>query len=144
MDEVCRTGFVESIDENGLHVRIDQISACSTCHSKSVCFASEKKEKIIDIHSYEGSYKIGDRVELLGSTGMGFQAVFWAYIVPLLLTIVVLVLGITLLPSEREGLAAVLALLAPGLYYLVLYRFRSRLKRKFTFKIRRIGEELNF
>ena len=40
-------GFIIEINNNIAHVRIEQTSACASCHVKSVCGASEKSEKII-------------------------------------------------------------------------------------------------
>ena len=41
-------GIIVSIDNNIAHVRIEQTSACASCHVKSMCGASEKAEKIIE------------------------------------------------------------------------------------------------
>jgi hypothetical protein len=52
------------------------------------------------------------------------------------------VLSLTVLFPGKEAVAALLALLSPLVYYLVLYRFRSRLKQEFIFKVRLLEEEL--
>ncbi len=143
MDEIRHSGLVESIDEKGLHIRIDQYSACGDCQAKNFCSSSGKKEKIIDILTYQGHYKVGDKVEILGSAAMGYKAVLWAYVVPLCLTVLILVLSLTLLFPGKEALAALLALLSPLAYYLVLYRFRSGLKQEFRFKVRSLEEDIS-
>jgi sigma-E factor negative regulatory protein RseC len=142
MDEIRHSGLVERIDEKGLHIRIDQYSACGACQAKKYCSSSEKQEKIIDILTYKGQYRVGERVEVLGSTAMGYKAVLWAYVIPLCLTVLILVLSLTVLFPGKEAVAALLALLSPLVYYLVLYRFRSRLKQEFIFKVRLLEEEL--
>ena len=143
MDEIRHSGLVESIDEKGLHIRIDQYSACGACQAKKYCSSSEKQEKIIDILTYHGQYKVGDRVEVLGTTAMGFKAVLWAYVIPLCITVLILVLSLTVVFPGKEALAALLALLSPMAYYLLLYQFRSGLKQEFSFKVRPLKEDLS-
>ena len=143
MDEIRHYGLVESIDEKGLHVRIDQYSACGACEAKTYCSSSGKKEKIIDILTYQGRYKVGDKVEILGSTAMGYKAVLWAYVFPLCFTVLILVLSLTVLFPGKEAPAALLALFSPLVYYLVLYRFRSALKKEFRFKVRSLEDDLS-
>ena len=41
-------GIITSIENDIAHVKIEQISACASCHVKSMCGASEKADKIID------------------------------------------------------------------------------------------------
>ncbi|MDD3430764.1 MAG: SoxR reducing system RseC family protein [Bacteroidales bacterium] len=143
MDEIRHYGLVDSIDEKGLHVRIDQYSACGVCQAKKFCSSSEKQEKIIDILTYQGQYKVGDRVEILGSTAMGYKAVLWAYVIPLVITVMILVLSLTVLFPGKEALAALLALLSPIVYYLLLHIFRSGLKQEFSFKVRSLEENIS-
>lgn len=143
MDEIRHSGLVESIDEKGLHIRIDQYSACGACQAKKYCSSSEKQEKIIDILTYQGQYKVGDRVEVLGTTAMGFKAVLWAYVVPLCITVLILVLSLTVVFPGKEAFAALLALLSPMAYYLLLYQFRSGLKQEFSFKVRSLEEKIS-
>ncbi|MDD2559553.1 MAG: SoxR reducing system RseC family protein [Bacteroidales bacterium] len=143
MDEIRHYGLVDSIDEKGLHVRIDQYSAWGACQAKKFCSSSEKQEKIIDILTYQGQYKVGDRVEILGSTAMGYKAVLWAYVIPLVITVMILVLSLTVLFPGKEALAALLALLSPIVYYLLLHIFRSGLKQEFSFKVRSLEENIS-
>ena len=55
-------GIIISIDNNVAHVKIEQTSACASCHVKTVCGASEKSEKIIDANIISSDLKVGDTV----------------------------------------------------------------------------------
>ena len=64
---------------------------------------------------------------------LGGVAVFLGYILPFILLMLVLLL--VLLISGNEGLAGLLAIAAMIPYYWLLYIFRDKLKRTFSFSI---------
>ena len=79
-------------------------------------------------------YHVGQEVVVVGELGLGLQATLWAYVVPLVLLMVVLLTAARL--TGREGLAALLALLSLVPYFVVLYLLRNRLQQSFTFSIK--------
>ena len=52
-NEVCHNGRIKSIDGHKIEVVILSRSACSACHSKSMCSMTEMKEKSIDIYNFK-------------------------------------------------------------------------------------------
>ena len=42
--KIEHTGIITRIDNNNVQVQIIQVSACSTCHAKSACTASDMDE----------------------------------------------------------------------------------------------------
>ena len=50
-------GIIEKVKGNNITVRILQKSACSDCHARAACMASDSKEKLVDIRDYTGMYK---------------------------------------------------------------------------------------
>lgn len=80
------------------------------------------------------SYKVGQEVIVVGDIGLGMRATLWAYAVPLVLLMAVLITVGS--QTGSEGIAALAALLSLLLYYMVLYMFRDKLQRRFTFKIK--------
>ena len=130
-------GIIEKISGNTLSVRILQKSACSECHAKSLCIAADSKEKIIDIDNYTGAYNLNDEVLIMGKESMGYQAVWWAFVLPLLIVITLLILSTTAWQMQEISAALVsMATLLP--YYLVLYFFKDRMKKNFNFAIKKI------
>ncbi len=134
---IIHQGVVKSVKGKHICVQITQASACSSCEASKMCNSSESKEKLVDIVSPEAfSYRAGEEVLLTGSMEMGLTAVFWAYGAPLLLLMVVLLVALQV--TVDEPLAALMALVSLAVYYGVLYLYKNRLTRKFSFTIKHI------
>jgi positive regulator of sigma E activity len=127
-------GVVQNIESNRLEIMIISESACSSCKSKKVCSISEIKEKIIYVETYEGSYHIGDKVIVSIEEKMGAYAVVFAYVLPFIVMISVLIFGYYTKVSEPVmGLSVVISL---AVYFIFLYLFRNELSKKMTFKVK--------
>ncbi len=126
-------GIVQKSDNDSVTVSIISSAACSGCHAEGICSLSGKVEKIIEI---PGEYQVlpGDFVTVQMKRSSGHTAVFWGYVMPLILLVSILVILISLsIPELIAGLGA-LAVLIP--YYLMLYVFRKRISRKFIFTLK--------
>lgn len=133
-NKIKHSGVVDSVDGESVKVRILQSSACSGCKVASHCNASETKEKWVDVVVEEGAhYQVGDSVVVVADATVGFQASLYGYLLPLLCMVLTLVVILNLTGSEGTAALAALGILIP--YYLGLYLFRNRLKRKLTFHI---------
>ena len=86
-ESINHTGFVEKIDGDTVFVRITQQSACSGCHAQSMCSASEKKDKIIEVPDRSGRFRINEEVIICGQNSMGLQAVLLAFVIPLVIVV---------------------------------------------------------
>ena len=77
-----------------------------------------------------------------GKESIGYKAVFWAFLLPLIILIVMLVLTTGYWHfSEME--AALSALLALTPYYLLLYLLRNKMAHTFQFSIKKtINQQL--
>lgn len=131
--KIAHAGVISDISENVISVRIIQNTACSECHAKSACRVSESKEKIIEIPNRYEHLHVGDNIIVEGSAIMGLKAVLYAFVLPLVLIVAVLILSIMYI--QNEAIAACLSVLVLALYYCVLYIFRSKLKKKFVFHL---------
>ncbi len=128
-------GIIEKINGNRITVRILQQSACSACHAKSVCMAADSKEKLVDIPDITGQYHVNERVIIEGKESIGYKAVLWAFVIPLLILLGALVASLTLWDfTEIEAALAAMAALVP--YYLVLYLLRNKMAKSFRFNIK--------
>jgi len=128
-------GVVERIVPHGVIVSILQETACSACAAAQLCHSSEKKEKAIDVPCVNAdAYQVGQQVTIVGELGLGLRATLWAYAVPLILLVVVLIIVVQMTGSEGIGALAALLSLVP--YYIILYMLRGRLQRKFAFRIK--------
>ncbi len=136
MSEITHFGEIIKVDGNRYWVRIEQTSACATCHAKGACTASDTKEKVVEAYSLSACYEVGEHVRLVGQHAFGLKAVFYAYVLPLLLMFVLLVALIY--AGISEDLAGIIALLSVVLYAGILYFFKEKLKKKFTFELTKI------
>ena len=131
-------GIVENIQGSHLLVRIVQTSACAACSAKGHCSSADSKDKIIDIiDTAASSYRVGEKVMVIGETSMGMMAVVLAFIIPFILLIFSLFLFMALMENELYSALLSLAILIP--YYFILWLNKTRLKQKFSFTIKPIN-----
>lgn len=124
-------GVIISIDDKVAHVKIEQTSACASCHVKSVCGASEKSEKIIDANLMDASLKIGDQVTVIGQKSLGIQAILLAYVLPFVLIVAILFFANIFTTNELVIGTCALASLIP--YFAMLRLMRNKIQAKFQF-----------
>lgn len=124
-------GIIVSIDNNIAHVRIEQTSACASCHVKLMCGASEKAEKIIDAHIVDNTLKTGDQVTIIGQKSLGIQAILLAYVLPFV--VIVAALFIVNIFTTNEVIMGTCALASLIPYFAVLRLMRNKIQAKFQF-----------
>ncbi len=127
---VYHDGEVIGTRGNHIQVKIVSKSACADCHAKSMCTASDMKEKIIDAVSNEPLYK-GDLVSVIMQEKLGWLALLYGFGLPFLVLITVLFTLYGL--GHPETHAALYALGSLGPYYLVLYMFKDKIEKDFVF-----------
>ena len=128
-ESINHNGIIEKIDGGTVYVRIIQQSACSGCHAKSMCTASESKEKIIEVPDEE--------VQLCGQSSLGLQAVLLAFVFPLIIVFAAIVTGTSMQWEETTSGLTGLLLLVP--YYCILYFLRDKLKKRFIFTLKKLN-----
>lgn len=130
-------GIIEKINGESVTVRLLQQSACSSCHAKGACMAADVKEKRVDITDDTGSYAENERVMIEGKEVIGYKAVLWAFFLPLIILITILVVTLTLWSfSEMEAAISSIAALVP--YYILLYLLRNKMAASFQFSIKKM------
>ena len=134
-DIIKHQGVIEKVDGSHVVVRIIQTSACSACSVKSHCNASESKDKLIDVYNVISSkYQKGDQVTVCGTTRMGMQAVLWAFGIPFFVLLIALLLALHF-TNGNEWMSAILCLVALIPYYFILYMYRNKFSKHFSFYI---------
>ena len=136
--KIDHNGVVESIEGNHIKVRILQASACSACQAKALCASSDTKEKIIDVWDHNADqYHVGENVMACGSLSMGRNAVYLAFLIPLVLMILWMVLSLKAFHlSELTAILGVGIILA--IYYLLLSALKDKLSKTFSFWIEKL------
>lgn len=132
IETIRHEGIVESIGAKSCLVRILQASACSSCSARQLCRSSESKEKVIEVKGHYPTLQVGDNVTLIGSVRQGLRASVLAYVIPLIIMLVALYVGTRL---GGDGIGALASLLFLAIYYGILFLFRDKLDKRFSFKI---------
>ena len=133
-DYIAHPGIIQSVHNDNIRVMILAESACASCKVKGMCSVAEMKEKIIEVNRPESNtYKVGQQVRVVMQKSLGLKAVFLGYILPFLITVFSLFGFISL--DMEQGVAALTSLLLLVPYYLILYRFRDKLKSRFMFRL---------
>lgn len=126
-------GRVIKVDNGSVLVSISTHSACSGCHAEGICGISGKEEKFVDVM---GKYNVlpGDSVTVLMKQASGSKAVILSYLVPLVIVITCLIIFSLLSINElAAGLVSIIMLMP---YFLILYLFRKKINRSFTFTLK--------
>ena len=129
---IFHRGIVQKTEANSVLITITSQSACSGCHAENACSLSGKELKNIEI---PGSYNVnkGDEVTVQVSQSSGFEAVLMAYVIPLVVLLVSLIVLNLLKMSEL--MAGLLSLVTLVPYYTILYLFRKRVNNRFNFTL---------
>lgn len=131
---VSHEGIITSINEDEVQVKILSRSGCVSCNIKSACNMSEMQEKIITIPApKDKNLSIGQEVKISIGIGQANKAVVFAYIIPLII-LVSMIFVLNALKLE-EGINALISIGSLIPYYLILFLFRDKIKRKFEYEI---------
>ncbi len=134
LDCISHNGLVEKVEKDKILVKILSTSACASCNAKGMCNVSEMEEKTIEVPVDGREYEVNQHVTVIMDKKLGPQAVLLGYFYPFLIVLLALIILIPVIGHEGYAALISLGLLAP--YYLVLYRLKDKLKKKFYFRIR--------
>lgn len=134
MNIATHDGTVIAVSPNQVKVKIVAVSACGHCDAKGKCGFAESNEKEIEVATSRWEdFNVGDAVEVQVDESLGFIAVIIAYLLPAALLITSVVL------CNRWGLAEwlniLIALAVVTLCYVLIYLFRNKLQKRFSFNV---------
>lgn len=134
-NRIRHEGVIDSVDEGCVHVRILQTSACAACKVAGYCNAAEAKEKIVDVFCDTVAQHLvpGQQVTVSTSGNVAARALMWAFGIPFVLMVAVLIL--VLWQTGDEGKAALSGLLSLIPYYGLLFLLRNRMRQQMAFTI---------
>lgn len=136
-ERIEHEGKVIAVDKDYISVEIINKSACAACHAKGVCGASDEAVKVVevaqDITTLTDDYQVGEIVNVVMSPAMGTQAIWIAYVVPLILLVAsILVFSLS---GAGELLTGLGTLGVVALWYLGVFLFRNKISKIFIFSI---------
>ena len=135
--KVSHKGIVRSITDKVINVEIISMSACSECHARMMCTASDMKVKNIEVRRrFYDDYSVGEEVNVSLTKTMGYKAVVLSYLIPLvILTILLLYLQDR---YDNELVAGLGSIAGVAVYYFFIWLLRGRLENKFSFTIEKL------
>ncbi|MDR0418883.1 MAG: SoxR reducing system RseC family protein [Prevotellaceae bacterium] len=136
--KVSHLGKVADLTPEGILVAIVSESACASCHAKGACSMFDMKEKNILIPPGFQTFEIGETVNVLLRQSLGMKAVMYAYMIPLVVLVLSLVILISFEVSDLY--AGLLSLGITTAYYIVLYFFRDKLDKQFSFELEKVQQ----
>ena len=131
---ISHEGIITRIDNDNVQIKILSKSACASCNIKGACNMSEMKEKIISVPRPEDkNLSVGQEVKISMGLGQANSAVIFAYVIP---TIILFSMIFILNHFKiEEGINALISIGSLVPYYLILFLFRDKMKRKFEYEI---------
>lgn len=133
-ENITHPGIIDDVTQEMVYVKILAMSACSSCHSKGMCSVAEMEEKVVEVKADpQRTYAKGEQVTVTMKKSLGSKAVLLGYIAPFLIMIGVLMLILSL--TNNEGLAGLLGIATLVPYYWLLFIYRNRLKKTFSFTL---------
>ena len=133
-NRISHEGIVTKINSDIIEVKIISKSACASCNIKTACNMSEMQEKTISIPApKDKNLSIGQEVKISMGLGQANKAVIFAYVIP----VVILISMIFILNNLKidEGINALISIGTLIPYYLILFLFKDKIKRKFEYEI---------
>ena len=140
MEEITRPAVITAINGDEVKLRVKCRSACSSCAAKSFCGMSEAQDKeITAVRPPAEKFAVGEEAEVVIPSGQGLQAVFYAYVLPLVLFVAVIVLLKALgFGDFSSGISGIIVLIP---YYFGLFLVQRKLKNNFRLTIVKISSE---
>ena len=133
-NKISHEGIITKIEDSNIEIKILSRSACASCNIKGACNMSELQEKIITIPApKDKNLSIGQEVKISMGLRQANRAVIFAYVIPLIILVAMIFILSTL--KIEEGLNALISIGTLIPYYMILFLFRNRLKRKFEYEI---------
>ena len=132
---ISHTGTIKSINNQHIIVKIISQAACVSCQAKGACSSSDLSEKEIEVIQNADTFFIGEEVLVIGALSQGYKAVLFAYLIPLSLLVINLLILISITKNEAISALGSLLFLAP--YYFILYLNRKKIQTSFNFAVRK-------
>ncbi|MBN2813547.1 MAG: SoxR reducing system RseC family protein [Bacteroidales bacterium] len=132
---IMQKGTVENVKDNLVKVRIQRDTVCGHCHARGFCEMGSQHDTLIESSDFTDGLKTGDYVEVKMEQRQGNMAVMLAYLGPFVLLMTLLL--IMEAAGAREWVAGLVAITSLVPYFLFLYFFRKKIKRTFSFSVRK-------
>lgn len=132
---VKHEGIVSKISKNAITISLKGNVNCEGCKAQSACGVSDSNDKEIEVSNPFQSFSLNEPVDVLLKKELGLKAVFWAYVFPFILMMVVLVTASFFMQEWAAGMLSLLVLVP---YYFMLFVLKDSFKKAFQVSILKI------
>jgi len=129
---VKHEGVVSKISQNAITISLKGNINCEGCKAQSACGVSDSNDKEIEVLNSTQTFQLNESVDVILKKELGLKAVFWAYVFPFILMVVVLVISSFFF---QEWVAGILSLVVLIPYYYVLYVMKDTFQKAFQVSI---------
>jgi len=136
-DVVNHNGIVSKISKSMITISLKGNVNCEGCKAQSACGVSDSNDKEIEVLNPIQSFQINEPVEVVLKRELGLKAVFWAYVFPFILMVIVLVIASFFFKEWVAGLLSLFILLP---YYYMLYVMKDSFQKAFQVSILKFKE----
>lgn len=132
-NEITHTGIIKSVSNNNIIVSIIVQAGCVSCQMKKACTMSDQAEKEIQIQCNTSQYRVGQKVLVKLKTKQGMNAMFLGYVLPFLVLLFTMLITSSI--TNNEATIGLISLASAAIYFLILYFFKERIKKKFSYVV---------
>ena len=137
MGTIEHQGTVINTTADSVNVRITSYSACHNCDARHGCGLMECRDKTFAVPTADPSaFTPGENVIVSMETSLGFKAVFYSYILPLIFVILAIIA--TEAAGANELIAGISGIIILIPYYFWLFLNTKKFKQQFNFKISKL------
>ncbi|MBV1923409.1 MAG: SoxR reducing system RseC family protein [Flavobacteriaceae bacterium] len=129
---VLHDGVVTKITDDIITISLKGNINCEGCKAKMACGVSESTDKEIEVINNFSKIQLNENVEVALNKSLGLRAVFFAYVLPFILLLSVLLISSNFV---KEWLAGILSILVLIPYYTIIYLMKNSFKETFKFSI---------
>ena len=113
-------------------VKMTVSSACAGCHARHLCSSLDTRDKQVEAENvYRLPLEVGEKVTVVLQEKLAMKAVILCFLIPLIVMMVMFVLLNNLTSSEL--VASLGALGSVALYYFIVWLFRGKIARNYSF-----------
>ena len=130
-----KKGKITGFNNDKLLVAIERNAACVGCHQKAACLLTDCKVKTIEVEAKDiSSFKIGQEVEVCLEENAARWALFFAFVVPLLVLVISMIFLMYVMQSEL--MSALFSLAMVGVYYFCLFLCKGYFTKKMRITVK--------
>lgn len=131
---VSHEGIVQSVDGDKVTVRMTVSSACAGCHARHLCSSLDTQDKVVEAENpYHLQFEVGEKVTVTLQEKLAMRAVILCFLNPFVLMFASFLILNYLFANEL--VAALCSLGSIVVYYFILWLFRSKIAREYSFVV---------